>query len=187
MLNHARRMLALAAATLAFVLGTTAFAAAPGLTPEAPPSVVNEAAPGLRELGSGTMRWFGIKVYDATLWTRGRSVDYAEPLALQLRYARKLKGAAIAQRSVEEMAKLGKGTPQQRAAWGEAMKRLFPDVDNGTTLTGVHLPGSGTRFFHDGKPLGEVSDPEFSRAFFGIWLDAGTSAPELRRALINAG
>jgi hypothetical protein len=47
------------------------------------------------------------------------------------------------------------------------------------------VPGFGARFWRNGAPLGEVADPAFSRAFFSIWLDPRTSAPELRAALLG--
>ncbi len=187
------------------LLACTAFGAARA---EAPPAVVLQHAPGVEMRGSGTLRWLGLRIYDAVLWaaparpvasgpagtngttgTTGTTVadfDYTRPFALQLRYARSLKGAAIAERSVEEITRLGLGSPAQRAQWGAAMRRLFPDVVDGTTLAGVHLPGRGARFYLNGQPLGEIADPAFSQAFFAIWLDAKTSAPELRSALLGA-
>ncbi|MBK8064830.1 MAG: chalcone isomerase family protein [Betaproteobacteria bacterium] len=182
------------------LLACTAFGAARA---EAPPAVVLQHAPGVEMRGSGTLRWLGLRIYDAVLWaaparpagtngttgTTGTTVadfDYTRPFALQLRYARSLKGAAIADRSVEEITRLGLGSPAQRAQWGAAMRRLFPDVVDGTTLAGVHLPGRGARFYLNGQPLGEIADPAFSQAFFAIWLDAKTSAPELRSALLGA-
>ena len=149
------------------------------------PAAVAEASPGLRQIGTGTLRWFGLKIYDAALWARGAPPRFAQPFALSLRYARSLKGATIAQRSVEEIEGLSIGTPDQHRAWGQAMANLFPDVVEGSTLTGLHVPSMGARFFHDGKPLGAIADPEFSRAFFSIWLDPATSAPELRTALLG--
>ena len=139
----------------------------------------------MTRLGEGTMRWFGLKIYEARLWTAGGAPDFARPLRLELRYARALRGAAIAERSDEEIARLGFGTPAQRAAWLAAMQRLFPDVAAGDTLAGEHVPGFGARFLRNGAPLGEVADPAFSRAFFSIWLDPRTSAPELRAALLG--
>jgi hypothetical protein len=139
----------------------------------------------LTRLGEGTMRWFGLKIYEARLWTPGGAPDFARPLRLELRYARALRGAAIAERSDEEIARLGLGTPAERAVWLAAMRRLFPDVAPGDTLAGEHVPGFGARFQRNGAPLGEVADPAFSRAFFSIWLDPRTSAPELRAALLG--
>jgi hypothetical protein len=142
-------------------------------------------AAAMNRLGEGTLRWFGLKVYEARLWTAGGAPDFARPLRLELRYARALRGTAIAERSDEEIARLGFGSPAERAAWSEAMKRLFPDVAPGDTLAGEHVPGFGARFSRNGAPLGEVADPAFSRAFFSIWLDPRTSAPELRAALLG--
>lgn len=139
----------------------------------------------LQRLGEGTLRWFGIKVYDARLHAAGATPDFARPLRLELRYARALRGSAIAERSNEEIARLGYGSPAQRAAWAAAMLQLFPDVDAGDTLAGEHLPGVGARFQHNGRPLGEIADAAFSRAFFSIWLDPRTSAPALRAALLG--
>lgn len=142
-------------------------------------------ASGLTRLGEGTLRWYGLKVYEARLWTPGGAPDFARPLRLELRYARALRGAAIAERSDQEIARLGFGSAAQRAAWSTAMLSLFPDVAPGDTLAGEHLPGRGTRFLRNGAPLGEVADPEFSRAFFSIWLDPRTGAPDLRAALLG--
>jgi hypothetical protein len=146
---------------------------------------VAQASEPMQRLGAGTLRWFGLRVYDAELWTAGPTPDFSSQFALSLRYARALKGTAIAERSVEEIAKLGFGSPAQLAAWGEAMRALFPDVGEGDTLTGVHLPGRGARFYYNGRALGEVADAQFSRAFFSIWLDPRTSAPGLRAALLG--
>jgi hypothetical protein len=40
-------------------------------------------------------------------------------------------------------------------------------------------------FSFNGKPIGEIKDPEFARLFFGIWLSPQTSAPEMRRELLG--
>lgn len=148
-------------------------------------ALASPAQAGLELLGQGTLRWFGLKIYEATLWTPGGVPDFARPLRLQLRYARSLRGASIAERSDEEIARLGFGTPAERAEWLAAMRRIFPDVAEGDALAGEHLPGRGARFFRNGQPIGEVADPAFSRAFFSIWLDPRTSEPGLRAALLG--
>jgi len=142
-------------------------------------------AQGLPQLGEGTLRWFGLRIYDATLWAADRAADFSAPLRLELRYARALKGAAIAERSDEEIARLGFGTAAQRAAWSAAMARVFPDVPEGDPLAGEHLPARGARFYRNGALLGEIPDPAFSRAFFSIWLDPRTAEPGLRAALLG--
>lgn len=64
------------------------------------------------------------------------------------------------------------------------MRALFPDVKTGDRITGVHQPGTGAVFWSNSRRLGEVRDPAFARQFFGIWLSAQTSEPQLRRALL---
>ena len=157
-----------------------AFAAAPPL-----PAPVSALAPDARPVGGGEMRVFGFAVYDGWYWASAPDFSIARPFALDLHYHRALDGAKIAERSVEEISKLGYGTAAERSRWGEAMKAIFPSVGKGDRLTGVNLPSGGARFFHNGRPIGEVADPSFARAFFGIWLDPGTSRPDFRALLLG--
>ena len=65
------------------------------------------------------------------------------------------------------------------------MTALFPDVKEGTHITGIYLPNESVRFYLDGQWLGEIRDADFARAFFAIWLDPKTSAPDLRKKLLG--
>jgi len=154
---------------------------------EAPPlpPAITALAPSLRLQGGGELTFFGFAVYDGWYWSPVRGFSLEHPLVLDLHYKRNLDGDAIAARSVEEIAKLGLGTQEQRRRWGEAMRRLFPDVARGDRLTGVSLPPGTARFFHNGRPIGEIDDRDFARAFFGIWLDPRTSRPEYRKRLLG--
>lgn len=149
------------------------------------PAHIVEHVPKARVAGAGTYTWFGLRIYDAELWVGDKGYQSDAPYVLDLRYARKLDGVKIAEASADEMAKLGAGTSVQRAAWLARMKEIFPDVKEGTHISGVFLPGAGTRFYLDGRPLATVPDPEFARAFFAIWLDPKTSAGKLRTALLK--
>ena len=178
----------LAARPRAIVIATLfALPCAPALAGDAPPlpPQVMAIAPGLQVQGGGELRFFGISVYDGYYWSPNHGWTQDGPFALDLHYHRKLDGAKIAERSVSEIAKLGYGTLQQRARWVEEMKRVFPDVNKGDRITGVNLPGGVVRFFHNGKPIGEITDPGFSRAFFGIWLDPKTSEIDFRQQLLG--
>ncbi len=149
------------------------------------PSQIMELAPDLKVQGGGELTFFGIAVYDGYYWSPARGWSPDGPYALDLHYHRALDGAKIAERSVSEIAKLGYGTADQRSRWGEAMRRMFPDVLRGDRLTGVNLPGGVVRYFHNGKPIGEIADPGFARAFFGIWLDPKTSQLDFRQLLLG--
>ena len=140
-----------------------------------------DSAPGLQRWGSGEFRRFGFLVYEATLWAGDD--PQRPPLALRLDYKRKIDGSAIADASVSEMRKLG-ADEKMLAIWGEQMQRLFPDVAPGDSLIGYYR-SDGASFSFNGKPIGEIADPEFAARFFAIWLDPKTSAPELRVALLK--
>ena len=154
----------------------------------APPHIEREIERA-RLAGEGEFRWFGLDIYRARLWIGSSGfrpeARASTKFALDLRYARALDGARIARSSHEQMQRLGVGSAAQRESWLARMSALFPDVQPGTQISGVHLPRVGVRFYLDGKLLGEVADPDFGRAFFAIWLDPKTSAPGLREALLK--
>ncbi len=137
---------------------------------------------GLTRWGSGSFRRWGFLVYDATLWAAGDPLR--PPLALELTYRRNIEGAAIAEASVKEIRQLGLADPLTLQDWGGQMRRLFPNVSPGDRITGHYLPDAA-RFEFNGRPLGSIADPVFARAFFAIWLDPKTSAPDLRAALLT--
>ena len=152
--------------------------------PPLPPDVAR-LAPGLKAQGGGLLTWFGVSVYDGWYWIDARGWPEAGPYALDLHYHRDLVGAKIAERSVEEIAKLSYGTGAERARWGARMAQVFPDVRRGDRLTGVSLDGNAVRFFHNGAPIGEIADPGFAHAFFAIWLDPRSSRADFRDKLLG--
>jgi hypothetical protein len=91
------------------------------------------------------------------------------------------------QASVDEIKRLaGSGvSPAQLARWQGQMQQSFVDVQAGTRITGVYLPGQGARFFVGQQLQHEIDDPQFARAFFDIWLDPRTRNPELREQLLG--
>jgi hypothetical protein len=179
-MRNVLRLVLLALAATAWPAAATSARAA-GPAPMAPP-----AQYALQPVGQGTLTWLGLRIYDAALWAPNGDVDFERPFALVLRYARALDGASIAERSIEEIERLGAGSAAQRAAWAARLRAIVPDVAAGDRVTGVHRPGQGARFYLNGRLLDEVADPAFSRAFFSIWLDPRTRVPELRAALIGA-
>ena len=175
-----RATLFVAAAVFATMTGAAASVVAPPL-----PASVRSVAPELRAQGGGELRFFGLSVYDGWFWNSGAAWSLDQPFALDLHYHRSLEGASIAERSSDEIEKLGRGTAEQRARWGAAMKRIFPNVAKGDRITGVHTPPGLVQFFANGKLIGSVVDREFAQAFFGIWLDPKTSRADFRRKLLG--
>lgn len=141
--------------------------------------------PNFEAVGSGTMRFFGLRIYDATLWSPGGVWSATRPYALELIYARSFDGDAIARRSIEEMRAQRAYPAATLARWEQQMGALFPNVTSGDHLTGVRMPGEGATFYSGIRKLGQIDDEAFADAFFGIWLDPATRAPDLRARLLR--
>jgi hypothetical protein len=61
---------------------------------------------------------------------------------------------------------------------------IFPDVKEGSRITGIHIPNEAARFYLNGKFLGEIRDPEFAHSF----LQSGWTKnlrPDLRSKLLG--
>jgi hypothetical protein len=158
-------------------------------------------------VGEADARFWGFRLYHATLWSDRRPFDPARPFALELRYYRSISRDRIVSTSIDEIARLAaadrasagdapgsdsalpSGKMQQ---WRQRLLAAMVDVDDGDRLIGVYLPGRGVRFYLVRKGqaeqvLGEIDDDEFARAFFAIWLDSHTREPSLRAHLLGAG
>lgn len=167
------------------LLAAAVFAAA--LAQASPPLPVALASelPMLKPLGEGRLRWFGLHVYDSSLWVPGDAWSFDRVFALDIRYAMSIRGRDLTRRSLEEMRRLGFSDPARLRRWEEAMDRVFPDIRAGDRLVGVNIPGREARFYSHDRLLGTVPDPEFARAFFAIWLDEKTSEPGLRLRMLG--
>ena len=138
--------------------------------------------------GSGPLKFFGFKAYDATLWlpaASGGDFSFSRTFALEIVYNTSVKASDINNTSLIEISRISAATPEQVQTWSNFMTGLFVDVKSGDRLLGVHVPGAGARFFLNGKLLGETADATFSEAFFKIWLDPKARKPELRSALLG--
>ncbi len=146
---------------------------------------INNLIPGAQRVGAGRLTWFGIHAYDAALYAENARFVENAPLALELTYARNFKGVAIAERSIGEIRKLGLASEAEAVEWLDVLTGLFPDVRSGDRLAGVQAATGPAQFFHNGRAIGGIANERLKRAFFAIWLDPRTSAPDLRNRLIG--
>lgn len=157
--------------------------------PAPPPEVRAHLGAGVRLRGAGRLRFLGLSVYDARLWV-GEGFEPerfdARPLALELIYARSLKGPLIAERSIEEMRRGPPFGEAEAARWLAFMTEAFPNVDEGDRITGTWLPAEQRTGFHvNGAAPRLLRDAAFGPRFFGIWLAAHSSQPALRQQLLG--
>ncbi|MBU6492738.1 MAG: chalcone isomerase family protein [Burkholderiales bacterium] len=147
--------------------------------------------PAAQLCGQGDFRVIGFLVYTAQMWracdAASPAAPFATPFALKLTYHRHITRARLVQSSLDEITRMAAhpidaATLQQ---WRTAMQHAFVGVAPGDSITGVFLPGQGARFYADGHLTATIDDPAFAKRFFGIWLDRGTRAPDLRRQLLG--
>jgi hypothetical protein len=176
-------------ALLAVLPGVLCASPAPAQTGVSrPPAEVDGVWPQARLVGSSTLRFMGLRIYDARLWSPVSVTPQnwrSQPLALELIYARSLKGEAIASRSLDEMRRQGPIDAPVGDRWLALMQAAFPDVRDGDRLTGLQQPGAPAQLYVNGRPRASWTDAAFVQRFFGIWLDDATSEPALREALFG--
>ena len=154
----------------------------------APPlsATAKAGMPELKVLGGGQLRMFGFQVYNVYLWTpAGASFDRNKPYALDLQYLRTFSAKQLAERSIDEMRGQGIGSDTVYPKWLAEMERVFADVKDGDRLTGVVTATKSSKFFYNGAYRGEVVDPAFADAFFGIWLNEKSSQLRIRNLLLG--
>lgn len=188
-LSFPRRRESIAAIMMCTAIGQTSMAFANYLSdPPRLPQEVNAELASLQLAGSGKLSFFGLEVYESSLWTTPSFKGLAfenHSFALELHYLRNFTAIDIAKRSIEEMQRIEPVHEQKVALWVKTLSEAFPNVKKGDRIVGVHKPGFGVTFWHNGKRSGEIRDADFSRQFFGIWLSPKTSEPKLRQALLG--
>ncbi|MET0066451.1 MAG: chalcone isomerase family protein [Candidatus Thiodiazotropha sp.] len=135
-------------------------------------------------VGQGSLRWWGIPLYDATLLAPQGSFDPHRPHALQLTYHRNFSRRQLARATLDEIERM-RGSREDREALIDLFAGLFADVTPGDHLLGVHLPGEAALFYGPGGYLGRLEDADLAGAFFDLWLAPATREPALRQALIG--
>jgi hypothetical protein len=148
-------------------------------------SNIKNHIPDAKKIGSSKFKVLFWHVYDATLYSSKENFSFDDPFALKLEYKRNFDGEKIAERSAEEIRKIGFNDEVRLAGWFSQMKEIFPDVSKGSYITGVYKPEGSTIFYKNNKKIGEINDKEFGRWFFGIWLNKNTSEPKLREKLLG--
>lgn len=137
----------------------------------------------LTMVGEGKMRWLFWELYTARLYSEDgiyQQNDY--PLALAIRYNRDIEKRYLLQATVQEWDRLGIAWTGR---WTMLLDNMWPSVTSGDELLLRINPEGISQFYFNGEPIGEIDDPDFSRAFLAIWLSPQTREAGLRAKLIG--
>ncbi len=143
--------------------------------------------PAAVKLGGGELRWFGLRIYHASLWAEQRPFQSQRPFALQLQYHRSISRERLVDTSIDEIRRLSPAAPDAAtlSRWRASLLRAFTDVQAGDELIGLYRPGQGMRLYNQQQLLAEIDDVALAQAFFAIWLDERTHDQGLRRQLLG--
>ena len=159
-------------------------AAAPLLAGDLP-SPLKDRQPELSLLGSSTLHWFGLHVYEISLYTEGVPYTTNTTAVLSLRYAISIKHKKLQESTLQEWKRVGQGTLEQREQWISQLDKIWPDIKSGESLSAFVKKDGPTTFYFGDNLLGEVADVAFGPAFFAIWLDEGCRYPKVRKELLK--
>ncbi len=115
-------------ATVLLVLISAAYASASHRP--LPPPVVSKA-PGIHPFGKGRHTWWGVRMYDATLWIVGPQWSATAPHALDIEPGRAVPSDTLVTNAIAEMRDLKLGDERQLATWRAELKKLIPNVQQG--------------------------------------------------------
>jgi chalcone isomerase-like protein len=173
------------AAAVAIVVAAVCARVAIAAPPAPMPPTVVAIAPGLHPLGKGSHSWFGVHLYDATLWVVGATWSFNEPHALELEAGRTITSTTLTSAAMDEMRGLKVGTTAERDRWSVQMARVMPPIRKGDRVVVFTMPVGKTVVFLNDTEHGEIDDPAFGQALFKIWLDPQSRNQPLRRKLLN--
>ena len=169
---------------LIVVCATSAIAVAQGGHRPLPPQVLSKA-PGMHPFGKGRHTWWGVRMYDATLWIVGPRWSAAAPHALDLEPGRTVPADTLVKNAISEMRDLKVGDDRQIRTWQAELKQLIPDVKQGDQVVIFCSPSNRTLVYLNNSSTGSVDDPSFCPAIMSVWLHPQTKHQAVRRSLLG--
>lgn len=141
-----------------------------------------------QRVGGGDLRWLGLHIYEASLWTENglyAGLEAGQPVALSLWYRRDFSRDELLRITGTAWKLLGEPSRPQQEKWLAALGGVWSNVAKGHNLTAVVVPGRETRFYDHQRLLGSIEDPQFGPAFLAIWLDPRSVVGDLRVQLLG--
>ena len=142
----------------------------------------------LLEVGRGRFDYLFWHIYDAQLQSiDGKFIDYQQsaPMLLSLTYQRDISKADFIDATLDQWQHQHGEVEPRHQEWALLLTDIWRDVKAGDTLSCQRLANGEVQFFLNKNYLGRINDPKFADEFLDIWLGVKTSAPKLRKQLIQ--
>lgn len=142
----------------------------------------------IKLVGQGQFSYLFWDLYQAQLYTIDgvwTGYEKSSPVVLKLTYQRQISKQDFIEATVDQWQHLQGKVTDQHKSWAELLDGIWKDVEEGDQLSCVLAADGTVQFYFNDQLLGAVTDPEFGPAFLDIWLSEKTSAPKLRRQLLQ--
>jgi hypothetical protein len=169
---------------LVLISASWAIAAALGGPRPLPPQVLSKA-PGMHPFGKGRHSWWGIQMYDATLWIVGPQWSAGAPHALDIEAARTVPADTLVKHAIAEMRDLKVGDESKLRIWQAEMRKVIPNVQQGDQIVIFCSDTNRTLAYLNDSSTGEVDDPSFCPAVMSVWLHPQTKHQAMRKSLLG--
>lgn len=180
MKNNFRNLLR-AGAVMAAAFAGAAHSTDTGTTPHSDAAL---SVPELPLVGSGTLTWYGLRIYDVEY---REAADACTPRMLRITYARRIPTHRLVKATREQWQEIGLDNEATVRPWLREAGALWPDIEPGDFLLLMIDDDGASHFFGSDGFLGTIQDPAFGTAFIAIWLSPDTTEPKLRAQLLEGG
>ncbi|MEZ8266426.1 chalcone isomerase family protein [Vibrio cyclitrophicus] len=134
----------------------------------------------LNKRGQGEMSYLFWTLYSAEFYTTPSNSERA----LKIEYYRSIDSQDLVNATKDQWSKLGYSSSNIQR-WLKPLYAMWPNVEEGSTLTIRVAEDNVSRFYFDEQPIGTIQDKQFGEAFLAIWLSENTSEPLLRKQLLG--
>ena len=100
-------------------------------------------------VGSATLKFLGMKVYDIFLWSEGVGFSYKKRFAIHIKYNMNFSREDLAQRSIVEIEKLHELSKKEKETYLNNLKEIFHPIKKGDEKTAIFVPSKGVTMFHN--------------------------------------
>ncbi|TDQ47666.1 chalcone isomerase family protein [Permianibacter aggregans] len=142
----------------------------------------------LQTHGRYHLTWFGLSIYDITLWTSEQPFRFAvdqkpSPFALEIRYKIDVDADDLIEETRDQWQELALLNDDAKR-WLQQLPQIWPDIKEGDRLVMFVDESLQTRFYHNDRFVGQIDDAAFATRFSAIWLAEGAEYPDMRKALL---
>lgn len=136
-------------------------------------------------IGEAPMKFMGLKVYDAALWSEAKEFSYDKRFAIHIKYNMSFTKENLAERSIDEIEINHDLSSRERREYLEKLNEIFVNIKKGDEKVALFDPKNGVTLFYNNQKIGEISSLKFARLFVDIWLDEKGSHPKVTKKLLG--